>query len=148
MKYFLSAIGICAILCFQSCSTSNPEKAIASSPSLAGNWELRETTAAMMPGAKAHLAGNGSRLQFTETTYEQYENGKLINSGKYNVVKDSTVSQAVCLELAKDKYPYRIIFEKQEEEPKEFFELVNNKITFISGCYASDGGHTKTYEKQ
>jgi hypothetical protein len=112
-----------------------------------GIWELRQTSAAMVPGAVNYAAGNGNRLEFTATTYKIYTNGQLTKSGNYNIVSDSTVQKSVCLVFPAGQFTSRIVYDGDNSR-KEFIEPDGNKLTFVEGCYALDAGHQSLYEKQ
>lgn len=122
------------------------DKEVASS--IIGNWELRKTTAAMNPVARTYSAGNGNLLKFIDNRYEKYVNGVLDKSGTYVIVDDATVEQSICLEIPADQYTHRIVYDNDNTAPKEFIEIINNTLYFISGCYAVDAGHTAEFQKQ
>ena len=142
---FISTITL--IFCFESCikTSCGEDKNISSS--IIGTWELRKTTAAMNPIGMTYPAGNGNILKFNNDNYEVYKNKQLVKTGKYIIVIDSTVEKSVCLEFTPDRYTNRVVYDGNFNEPKEFFEISNDQLTFISGCYAVDAGHTSTYER-
>jgi len=113
---------------------------------LVGTWELRETSAAMNPTVSKFPAGNGNLLIFNDNSYEFRRDGQIVKSGKYKVVADSSVEQNVCLIFQKGEYAQRVSFDGNVE-PKRFFQIFGNKLSFVSGCYAVDAGHKEEYEK-
>ena len=90
--------------------------------------------------------GNGNLVIFTDNTYEFRRDGQIVKSGKYKVVADSSVEQNVCLIFQKGEYAQRVSFDGNVE-PKRFFQIFGNKLSFVSGCYAVDAGHKEEYEK-
>ena len=114
--------------------------------SIVGDWELRQTSAAMMPGEVNHAVGNGTILKFSGTNYEKYANGQLVKSGQYAIIPDATVEKSVCLVYAKNKFANRIEYDGNDSD-KVFFQISGNKLTFVSGCYALDAGHSSVYER-
>ncbi len=100
----------------------------------------------MMQGVVNHPVGNGTILKFTGTTYERYANGQLVKSGQYAIIPDATVEKSVCLVYAKNQFANRIEYDGNSDE-KVFFQVANNKLTFVSGCYALDAGHSSVYER-
>ena len=124
----------------------NENKKSKSEAMLVGTWELRETSAAMNPTVSKFPAGNGNLLIFTDNSYEFRRDGQIVKSGKYKVVADSSVEQNVCLIFQKGEYAQRVSFDGNVE-PKRFFQIFGNKLSFVSGCYAVDAGHKEEYEK-
>jgi hypothetical protein len=118
-----------------------------SSDSITGSWELRETSAAMNSNLDKYAAGNGNILDFTATDYKIYKPGSVIKSGQFTVVQDTTVSTSVCLVFPKGEYTNRIIYDSNYAATKIFYQVDGDKLTFISGCYADDAGHSEVYER-
>lgn len=127
------------------CKKSSDRLAI--SDSIEGTWELRKTSAAMMPGTVVHEPGNGNKLKFTGNRFEMYINGVLTESGTYQVVADATVEESVCLVFADGQFENRIVYDVINNDSKIFFQVENNQLTFQSGCYAYDAGHSAVYER-
>ena len=115
---------------------------------IAGTWELRKSSAAMVPGEKVYPLGNGNILKFDNGQYERYVNGALIKTGQYEIVSDNTVDQSVCLEMPDGQFTNRIIYDTDTTGEKIFIQVSMNRLVFISGCYALDGGHSSEYERQ
>ena len=151
MKYIISAVGLCFLLIImQSCTKENQKNILKNKPTetgITGEWELRNTSAAMLPGQVDYAPGNGNIIKFTSTGYEMYENGSLVRSGLYNVVPDTGVTESVCLVFSAGQFEERIVYDGTDAEPKIFFQITGNRLTFVSGCYALDGGHRSEYEK-
>lgn len=112
--------------------------------SIEGTWELRQASGMITIN---YPPGNGNKLKFSATGYEAYENGQPVKSGGYTIVEDSTVVANTCLNLPQGSFTMRIIYDNQPTAEKTFFELEANKLSFISGCYAYDAGHSLVYEK-
>jgi hypothetical protein len=133
---------------FESCKKDSSGKNPSISTSIIGTWELRKTSGGMMPGEKTYPQGNGNILKFTGTSYEAYENGQLADSGKYTISEDATVEENVCLEFPDNQYTHRIIYDSSSFYRKNFIQISNGKLSFISGCYALDGGYSSEYVRQ
>lgn len=117
-----------------------------SNDSLAGTWELRETSAAMMPGSTQHPAGNGNKLDFKDSEYRIYKAGQLVRSGQFSIVKDTTAQNNICLILPAGKFTSRLIY-NDSTSGKIFYQIEGSKVRFYSGCYAVDAGHSEVYER-
>ncbi len=143
-----SILIFCFITCFVSCKKESPQEKNELSASIIGTWELRQTTAAMNPDETNYLPGNGNVLKFTNASYENYTNGQLVKSGAYVIVKDKTVEKSVCLVIPSGQFMNRIIYDSNYNDNKIFIQFSNNKLTFISGCYAYDARHSSEYERQ
>jgi len=120
---------------------------LAISDSIEGTWELRKTSAAMMPGAVIHEPGSGNKLKFTGNKFEMYVKGQLTESGTYQIIPDATVEENVCLVFADGQFENRIVYNVINNNAKIFFQITDNKLMFQSGCYALDGGHSEVYER-
>ena len=116
--------------------------------SIAGTWQLRKTSGGMLPGEQAYPSGNGNILKFDNGHYERYENRILTKTGQFEIVNDNTVNESVCLVMPDGQFTNRIIYDNDTVSEKVFIQVFNNKLTFISGCYALDGGHSSEYERQ
>jgi hypothetical protein len=113
--------------------------------SFTGTWELREKSGMF---STTYPPGNGTLLKFSTSTYEIYTNNQLTQSGTYILLPDNTVKVSVCLEFAEGEFTNRIVYDQQQNIAKTFINIVNNRLTFMSGCYAYDAGHSEVYEKQ
>jgi hypothetical protein len=113
---------------------------------ITGTWELREEQGGMMP-SKTYVPGNGTYLIFTDTNYERYNNGIMIRSGKYSIVKDSTFYKEVGLVMPDGEYTNRIIFENDPASSKIFFQISGEELTFLSGYFPVDAGSRMMYVK-
>lgn len=109
-----------------------------------GNWELRSTYVSWT-GQHNYTPGNGTRFSFNNGRYEYFEKGQFVRKGFYTIEGDTTVVQNVCLVLKPGAYPNRIIYDSGYTKPKSFFEIKDGQLSFISGCYAVDAGHSETY---
>ncbi|MFT3680790.1 MAG: hypothetical protein QM791_10995 [Ferruginibacter sp.] len=154
MKYVISICTVLLLIFFiTGCSREKaPVKAKFNTKAvnkMEGVWELRATTAAMMPGVLQHPPGNGNLLKFLPgNKYERYQNRTFTESGNYVAVKDNSVEENVCLDIQDGQYEDRIIYNNQDVNPKIFFHFKSDeRLLFISGCYAIDGGHTEEYER-
>ena len=111
--------------------------------SLVGSWELKKEQLGMLP--VNYPSGNGNILKFTETGFQFFTNGQLVKSGQYIIVGDNSVTTEVCLVIPTDQYRNRIIYDNNYFDTKIFLQVSENKLTFLSGCFAVDGGHYKEY---
>ncbi|MGX5690391.1 hypothetical protein [Arcticibacter tournemirensis] len=106
--------------------------------SLIGTWELRHVLGGQIAGAPSDFPkGNGKIIQFSADEYQRIEDGKVVSTGTYRIVKESA-------EIDGTKYEQRIIFD--DDQWKTFIRLTGNKILICSGTIAADGT-TATYEK-
>ncbi len=106
--------------------------------SLIGTWELRHVLGVQIAGAPSDFPkGNGSIIQFSADEYQRIEDGKVVSTGTYRIVKESA-------EIDGTKYDQRIIFD--DDQWKTFIKLTGNKLLICSGTIAADGA-TATYEK-
>jgi hypothetical protein len=122
------------------------EKDTNTSTNIVGNWELAETSAAMTP-VITYPTGHGDYLIITDSTYAYYGAGQLVKSGTYTIMDDATVEQNVCLVIPDDQFTRRIVFDNNTSTPKVFFDIRDEKLSFISDCYAIDAGHKTVYRQ-
>jgi hypothetical protein len=149
MKPSIIVAYLCILLISFGCKKDNLEKPVNYKIAVQGSWELRTTSAAMIPGAQAYPPGNGNVLKFNNSRYEKYVNGALTQSGHFAIISDLTAEENVCLVMPAGLYTKRIIYDGNFNGEKTFIQLTgNNKLDFISGCYALDAGHSSEYEKQ
>lgn len=145
MKKLYSILLTGSIICILfSCKKNSGDKS--DNNSLLGYWELAETSGAMMP-ARQYGAGNGNVIEINTFTYKRYANGQLIASGTYTTVPDNTVEKNVCLVFEDDRYTRRIIFDTAQAAAKQFYDIRDDKLSFIAGCYAIDAGHKEEYRR-
>jgi hypothetical protein len=142
-KFLLFASVLTFIVLMISCKKENAKKK--SIEGLTGTWELRRAAGMMTIN---YPPGNGTLLKFTGENYESYSNGQLINSGKYTIISDSTVSEEVCLVFQDGQYNQRIIYDNNYIDKKIFLQISDNNLSFVSGCFAYDGGSFTEYERK
>jgi hypothetical protein len=116
-----------------------------SSPALTGYWELAQTQSDMP--TKNYPAGNGSLLLIKDNKYAYYGNGQLVKSGTYTTMDDNSVVQSVCLVIPEGQFPRRIVFDTAYSATKVFYQVEDDKLSLISGCFATDGGQKTTYRR-
>ena len=146
MKNFIVAICIGAIIIFfESCKNDIPKSDINNS-SIISTWELRRTQGGMR-AVKDYPPGNGPILKFSDSLYERYENGNLIKSGHYKLIRDTSVEKEVGLVIPPGQFTNRIVYDNDSASEKTFIEVSNNKLTFLSGFFPSDGGSDVSYER-
>lgn len=113
--------------------------------SIAGSWELRQTSTAMNPQPGYYLPGNGNILDFTSTSYKIYQPGQATKSGEYTVMQDNTYAASVCLVDTRGEYTSRLVYDNDYNSNKIFYKIKGDTLTLISGCYAVDAGHSAMY---
>ncbi|MFC0775760.1 hypothetical protein [Terrimonas alba] len=146
MKYTLKLLGIACLTTFTfSCNKSGSKVEVADS--LVGEWELRQTSAAMNPLAGNYSPGNGKIVKFTETRYSIYDGGQVVKQGEYRIVADPGVETSVCLVFPAGQFANRIIYDNDTTSEKQFFQITNNRLSIVAGCYAIDAGHRADYER-
>ncbi len=146
MKYTLKLLGIACLTTFTfSCHKAESKAEV--SDSLVGEWELRQTSAAMNPLVGNYPPGNGKIIKFTETRYALYEGTQLMKEGDYTVVADPGVETSVCLVFPAGQFTNRIIYDNDTTSEKQFFQITNNRLSIVAGCYAIDAGHRADYER-
>jgi len=116
------------------------------STDLYGKWELRKVQAGMIPTIN-HTPGNGNILEFTREGYRIFKDGQLIQSGTYTLTNDPSVKAEVCLEINSGEFTQRIIYDNDLTKAKVFIDVSNDKLKFLSGCFALDGGSFKEYAR-
>jgi hypothetical protein len=153
MKHIILAFGLCAYIIFcEGCKKDNTEENKAKenidiSTSIAGTWELRQAQSGMTPTIN-YSSGNGNILKFTATDYRFYSNGQFIKSGKYFIIKDTSVLASECMVIPPDQYVTRIVYDSNRTESKKIEQTSNNKLIFLTGCFAYDSGVYIEYERQ
>jgi hypothetical protein len=100
-----------------------------------------------MTPVKDYPPGNGTILKFSDSLYERYENGNLIKSGQYKLIMDTSVEAEVGLVIPPGQFTNRIVYDNDSASDKTFIEVSNNKLTFLSGFFPSDGGSDVSYER-
>jgi hypothetical protein len=112
----------------------------------ASYWELKFISGGMMPTV-TYPAGNGNILKFTSRTYEKYNDTTLVEKGTHRLVADGSVKENVCLEITPGRYRHRIIFNNDVAAQKTFINITDTTLSYISGCFALDGGVERTYRR-
>lgn len=111
----------------------------ASSHSVVGKWELRNILGvqiANMPSV--YKAGNGNIIEFTDTEFQNIQNGKTISKRTYVIVDASA-------DIDGNSYSKALIYDNNEHS-KWYFKISGDKLTMSVGPMASDGV-TTTYQK-
>jgi hypothetical protein len=112
---------------------------------LEGYWELTQTIGNMP--TVSYPAGNGNLLVIKDNKYAYYTNGQTVKSGTFTTVEDGSVQENVCLVIPKDQFTRRIVYDTTYSKPKTFYDISEGKLSFVSGCFASDGGHKEDYRR-
>lgn len=131
----------------ESCKKENAEQYGDPAITILGTWELRQTSFAMYRTPNNHPSGNGNIFKFTANGYETFANGVLVKKGPYTITADSSIGSTVIQGLPKDQFLNRIDFDSPNQATKIFFQVIGNKLTFYSGDYSYDAGHSEVYEK-
>jgi hypothetical protein len=148
MRYFIWSVFFVTLnIFFIACKKDNAKNNSDISTSIVGSWELRQAQTGMIPTIN-YPSGNGDVLKFTNSDYQVFSNNQLIKSGLYTIVEDTSAENEVCLVIAANQFRNRIIYDGNSIERKIFIQISNNKLTFLTGCFALDGGSYKEYERQ
>jgi hypothetical protein len=134
------------LLLFCSCKKDGTAKGITNSTSIVGAWEIRQVQNGMIPTID-YSSGNGNILKFSDSTYEKYTNNNIVKSGHYIVIEDDSVVAEVGLAIPHGQFTHRIVYDNDFGSPKTFFQIANNKLTFLSGFFPLDGGSNVLYQR-
>lgn len=134
---------LCAFIIIESCNKDASQKS--NNNSIEGIWELRQTSA--QSGVKNYEWGNNNMFYFTSNGFQKYSPGEITDSGTYRLIHDTSASENVCLVLTKGEYETRIEF-NNVELPKQFIQISNDSLYFLSGCFANDGGTAAIYVRK
>ena len=115
------------------------------SAGLEGVWELRSSRSMLI---STYPPGNGHLISFKGNKYEIRDNGQLTRSGEFRVIEDLTVVESTCLNIPDGKYTNRIVYDNNMNATRTFYDLSDNKLTIISGCFAVDARSSLEYERQ
>jgi hypothetical protein len=138
-KFFLGLILVFSGSCKKD-GTSN-----ANSTSILGKWELKETMG--MTPTTEYPPGNGNMLKYSDSAYEMYTNNNLVKSGNYIILEDSSAEAEVGLVIPPGQFTHRIVYDNDFLSHKIFFQISNNKLTFLSGFFPIDGGSKDSYQR-
>lgn len=115
------------------------------SDSLEGLWELRQASGMLTIN---YAPGNGSTIQFSGNHYVMTENGQVTQSGEFEITEDPSAGTEACLVIPAGQFGNRIIYDKSVGDRKIFLEVADDKLTFLSGCFATDAGSSIHYARQ
>jgi hypothetical protein len=105
---------------------------------LIGKWELRDVSGSQVSNKPSALkAGNGDIIEFSDSQFQHFQNGKIISSGTYILIKDST-------KIDGTEYADALIYNK--ENLKWYVKVSGSKLMMSIGSIALDG-MTVTYQK-
>lgn len=110
---------------------------------LTGKWELRIKQASTTP-AIAYQAGEGGTLTFSQNKYSLTDQDSKTNTGTYSLVYDTTAAATVGLELSKNEYFTRLIFDDKKDN-KIFLSYKKDTIWTVQGYFPADGGVMNKY---
>lgn len=143
LRHRLSVLLIFGVL-FPACQKKSPHNT-SQSQNILGTWELCQTSGGMSPGVNSYSRGNGHLLQFGSASYNLYAGGQLQKRGVYTILPDTTAVTSVCLVLPAGQYGNRVIYDNNDSATKHFFQIADNTLTFLAGCYALDVGEKIVY---
>lgn len=146
MRYFILLIYAGVTIALMDGCKKEASTIFNNSSSIIGNWELRQLVAQI--GTRNYTSGNGSIYEFTDSTYSTFANGSLIKKGYYRTIADTSADDETGLVFASGEFTNRIIFDNDTLSNKIFYQISNNKLSFISGYFPLDGGCKLVYEKQ
>jgi len=145
MKYLITVIYLGSImLLFNSCRKDNTINNATNATAIIGTWELEHAQISTNPIINYPL-GNGNIIQFKDSLYAKYTNGNIVKSGYYVIIQDTSVVSEVGLIIPAGKFTNRIIFDNDLISKKTFIQILNNKLTFLSGFFPTDGGSDISY---
>jgi hypothetical protein len=106
--------------------------------SLLGKWEVRHVSGSQVATKPSALkAGNGDIIEFSDSQFQRFQNGKVISKGTYILIKDSTKIDGI-------EYADALIY--NNESLKHYVNVSGNKLMISIGSIAFDG-MTVTYER-
>ncbi len=144
MKYTILVMSFALTLFLTpGCKKSNPE--VNQSSSLVGSWELRLIQGSIPP--RNFAPGNGHIIQFTNDGYKVLDSSRVKEEGHFTITPDSSVEANVCLIVEEGQFTNRIAFSASSNPNKVFYNIEGNQLTFLSGCFALDGGSRTMYER-
>lgn len=162
MKNNLSLIYVAVLLlvsfgCTKKQTTSLPEaktkEKLNNSALIPGKWELKQMVAQV--GTVNYLSGNGSFLEFTDSTYSTtnsdysiFVRGNHPKNGYYQIVTDTSANISTGIVVPSGQFSNRIILNKDTTGDKIFYQITDNKLVILSGYFPLDGGVQLTYDKQ
>jgi hypothetical protein len=120
-----------SVMIFAGCKKNSSDP----SASLTGGWEMRTSVGGLLPG-KIYPAGNGNIWEFKKDSFRTYWNGKLIDSGKYQITKDAVSPFGTKLN--------RIMTSPSDKIGGLFYQFSNDTLSLYMGYFLSDGA-TSTY---
>ncbi len=140
MKHLLFII-IPSLLFIISCT----KHSAVTNASIDGTWELTKISGNITLN---YPSGNGNLLKFSDSTYQLYTSGTLKKNGTFTLMQDSTASSFTCLVFSAGQFNTRIVFDTVFSSPKTFVQIKDNTLSFVSGCFANDGGSFTYYARK
>ena len=104
---------------------------------LVGTWELRRVRSMFV---YTYQPGNGNDVVFNDTIFTTYVNGVLNKTGRYDIIRDNSASESVCMNLPLGQYENRLVYDSDYMAQKIFFEVTNDSLVTVSGCFSVDAG--------
>jgi hypothetical protein len=92
---------------------------------LPGSWVLVSADGGISPGSQNT---SGSGIVFTDNTYKRYQNGKEVQSGTYQIVRDKIDGKKV----------YRLTFDGYTGDRAHYFEIKKNNLRIYPGPLMAD----------
>ncbi|HMG68618.1 MAG TPA: hypothetical protein VK588_13060, partial [Chitinophagaceae bacterium] len=124
-----------------SCKKENTSNSL----TIQGVWEERVASGSF---TTTFPPGNDHIITFTTDHYEISSGGQVTKSGSFQVLRDPSAATETCLDIQQGQYVNRIIYDGNTSAKKIFLEISNDKLTFLSGCFAYDGGTSEEYARQ
>jgi hypothetical protein len=102
------------------------------SRSLAGAWELRSLFGGFRaPGPDpVYSPGNGNIWSFRDSTFRQYYEGKLVDSGSFSIIRDTCPATQTLMDA---------FVTSKSHGHRMFFEISKDTLTIYNGIIAADG---------
>ena len=104
---------------------------------LVGSWELRRVRGTYV---YTYQPGNGNEVVFGDSVFTTYVNGVLNKTGHYDIIRDNSASESLCLSLATGDFANRLVYDSNYQSQKIFFDVTSDSLITVSGCFAVDQG--------
>lgn len=112
MKHLLNKLTILLLLSFFiSCKKDNQDNL----PNPSGTWEASKEIGGDSQGS-TYSPGNGNVFKFTDSTFKKYQVGQLIDSGTYNIIKETN-----------EDFKYRLILNSNYNS-QLFIKVIDNEF--------------------
>lgn len=116
---------ICTLVSF-SCKKEQKETS-----TLIGSWELSADVNGFTGTKTSYDPGNGSIIKFTAKNYERFQDGKITESGTYNIEK--------FMSLITKKEEQEIVYDGRKEDIRSYFNVNGEELSISVDAYDGPG---------